>query len=281
MNESDHDSLYSNEDSPADGYFTQRPFPESEYVENSSVTAEAEAKAREAAESRASSSQAQPSSQTTSPTSATRSPVWGDADEHTPLLDAGPAPPDYAAATAHRRAGSESSDESVNQAQSPVRSYGSIGGSESNEARTQRQDDDRQWPFGNRGNPFQSPDFPFGPAGNPVNQPGFPFGQNSPFAHPPNSANHAGNRFFSTRGMQSMADRPPEYAHDDDESEDAGLWRQYRNRRERRSWRRWSGRFAPKSVLGWCAALTILGLLIFASQASLKPHSDTVRPAMN
>lgn len=124
---SDHDSLYADADSPADGYFTQRPFPASQFVENSSITAEADAKAREAAESRASSSEAQPqpSSQRTSPTFATRSPVWAQPDEQTPLLDAGPAPPDYAAATAHRRGESSSSSPTSTEPSRP-QSYGSI-----------------------------------------------------------------------------------------------------------------------------------------------------------
>jgi len=276
--DSDHASLYSNADSPADGYFTQRPFPETEFVENSTVTAEADAKAREAAESRASNSQAQPSSQNAAPAAATRSPpIWQNADEHTPLLDAGPAPPDYAAATAHRRAGSASSGDSASQVRSPVHSYGSIASPANGDARNEGQGDDRQWPFGNRGNPIQNPDFPFGPAGNPIDQSGFPFGQSRPFAYRHSSANGSGNPFSQTRTAQSMADRPPEYAHEDDDSEDAGLWQRYRNRRDRRSWRRWGGRFAPKSVFSWAVVSIMLGLLIFASQVTLKPHSDTVR----
>lgn len=280
LSDSDHDSLYSDADSPSDGYFTQRPFPESQFVENSTITAEADAKAREAAASRAPSSQAQPSSQNVSPASPTRSPIWENADEHTPLLDAGPAPPDYAAATAHRRAGSQFSEDSADQAQSPPRSYGSIASPTSGNARLDHQGDDRQRPFSSRGNPFESPDFPFGPRGNPFTQPGFPFGQNSPFAYH-HTAGHDGNAHSQTRVIQSMSDRPPEYAHGDDDNEDAGFWRQYRNRRDRRSWRHWGGRFRPRSVLGWVAVLCILGLLLFASQASLKSHSDTVRTAMH
>lgn len=287
----DNSSLYSDADvragaeadadaeSPADGYFTQRPFPESQFVENSSIAAEAETKAREAAENRATSSQAQPSSQTISPTSATRSSVWENANEHTPLLDAGPAPPDYAAATAHRRAESSQSEHATLPPTSPTRSYGSMASPANGDAAPQQHDDERQWPFGSRGNPFQSPNFPFGPGGNPVNQPGFPFAQtNAFFAQHYGSAGNAGAPLWRPQPAQSMTDRPPQYGQGDEQGEEDGLWRQYRNRRDRRSWRSWGGRFTPKSVLSWFGVLCIVGLLIFASQATLKPHSDTVSP---
>ncbi|KAK0941203.1 hypothetical protein LTR29_007194 [Friedmanniomyces endolithicus] len=97
---SDHESLYA--DSPSDGYFTQRDIPNETFVEQSSVQAESEAKAREAAENQSASSAAAPPSHT-SPGSSIRSPVWS--DEYTSLRDAGPAPPDYAAATADRNRG--------------------------------------------------------------------------------------------------------------------------------------------------------------------------------
>ncbi|QIW95494.1 hypothetical protein AMS68_001012 [Peltaster fructicola] len=78
-------------DSPTDGYFSQRQHPQQLFVENDTSS-----KAQEAV-----SSPARPSHSQDLPTSS-RPPTW--ATEQTPLLDAGPAPPDYYAATADRRA---------------------------------------------------------------------------------------------------------------------------------------------------------------------------------
>lgn len=182
---SDHESEFA--DSPADGYFTQREHPEETFVEQSSVQAESEAKAREAAESQTNASQATPPTQQ-SPTSPVRSPVW--AEESTLLLDAGPAPPDYAAATAHRRDTQLAEHEraGANRASDgrPA-SYGSM------DAYDDQRQDQRQWPVGNRENPFNSSDFPFGPRGSLFSSSSFPFGS-------------TGSHFTPQRQQQSMQD---------------------------------------------------------------------------
>ncbi|KAK5132591.1 hypothetical protein LTR08_008790 [Meristemomyces frigidus] len=110
---SDTASLYADADadSPSDGYFAQRAHPQHTFVaQQAPAQPDAEAKAREAAaerSQRSSSSTSSPPSQNleASSTSSTPSPVWP--RESTPLLDAGPPPPDYAAAIAHRSGATE------------------------------------------------------------------------------------------------------------------------------------------------------------------------------
>ena len=76
-------------DSPTDGYFRERPSPPRQLFVQRPGVEESEAKRREAAEQ----SHAVPS--------ASRQQAWP--EEPLQILDAGPAPPDYAAATADRR----------------------------------------------------------------------------------------------------------------------------------------------------------------------------------
>ena len=94
--DSDDESLI-DVDSPADGYFVRRDLPQETFVEN--PVRVSEDKAREAAEERqlprSVPSTAQPQS-----VAASRQPVGF--DESAPLLDAGPAPPDYYQATGGR-----------------------------------------------------------------------------------------------------------------------------------------------------------------------------------
>lgn len=111
--DSDEESLV-DVDSPADGYFERREHPQTNFVPNPAVSTQErseEDKAREAARERqehearqegGSGNERERQRPPSHPSQ--RSPVWG-ANEHTPLLDAGPAgpPPDYAAATADRR----------------------------------------------------------------------------------------------------------------------------------------------------------------------------------
>lgn len=103
--DSDQDSLY--EESPTDGYFSQRDIPQEIYTESPSSTSQS--KAQEAAEE---SQQSQPSSAArTEPTQFRRppshSPTW--VNEATPLLDDGPPPPTYSDATSTRPYGANSS----------------------------------------------------------------------------------------------------------------------------------------------------------------------------
>ena len=99
--------------SPADGYFSPRNHPQETFIPNPAVgqqdSSEAEAKAEEAAAERSREQlQTTRSSASSAPRAAPHSSAeqrhrWPAAGERTPLLDAGPAPPDYAAATAGRR----------------------------------------------------------------------------------------------------------------------------------------------------------------------------------
>lgn len=91
--DSDDESLL-NVETPTDGYFTNRDHPQDTFVANAGAQAASQAKAQEAAGEHTSSI-ARRSSQSSAPESRTELP--------TPIRDAGPAPPDYAAATAHRR----------------------------------------------------------------------------------------------------------------------------------------------------------------------------------
>ena len=167
---SDHESPY-DADSPSDGYFTNREHPQETFVENSSVQAESEAKAREAAEESQASSAAATRSTRTSPTaspvSASRTPVW--ADESAPILDAGPPPPDYAAATAHRPPTASTREVAQPRSSSPnsIPSYGSITPPGQSVNMPPAESAQAQWPFGQNGNPFTHPNFPFGAMGGP------------------------------------------------------------------------------------------------------------------
>ncbi|KAK4554831.1 hypothetical protein LTR86_007979 [Recurvomyces mirabilis] len=173
---SDQESLYADSpiaESPSDGYFERRDHPQETFVEQSAVRAETEAKAREATQS----TMSQRVSEIISPRQSLYSPVQ--ADESTPLLDAGPAPPDYAAATAGRSrdgpmANSPPSRDRDEHSSPPTSSgYGNIAYPAYSDNGT-AQEGGAQWPFGPRGSPFGS-QFPFGPEGSPFT-PGFPFG---------------------------------------------------------------------------------------------------------
>nr|POE88406.1 hypothetical protein CFP56_11634 [Quercus suber] len=108
-NTADEDEALEFADSPADGYFTSRDHPQHTFVHRSAVQAESDRKAREAAQS-----QAESHARRTMPPRATSAgpvdspPFQNPALSNAPILDAGPAPPDYAAATAHRQMPSQS-----------------------------------------------------------------------------------------------------------------------------------------------------------------------------
>ncbi|TKA24413.1 hypothetical protein B0A50_06733 [Salinomyces thailandicus] len=283
-NYADHESAFA--ESPADGYFSQREHPQETFVEQPSTThAESEAKAREATQGSQGSTAlfhgivqamlpASPPSR--SPISASRSPVW--ADESTPLFDAGPAPPDYATATASTR-GSEqtpsgrSSGERVSAGESQFRaaSYGSMGSGGPppvSAAGGQEQHEQMQWPFGNRGNPFASGDFPFGARGNPFTANGFPFDPN-------------GNPNIAPGHQQSMRDTPRRDGspHSETSDEESGLLRRRRRRRGKRTkplWRRLGSLCRPAILLNLILAALIVGLVLLI--AHLTRDTSNIAP---
>ena len=258
---SDHESM----SSPSDGYFSQREHPQGTFVEESSVQAESEAKAREAAETQANASRAAPPSQR-SPTASARCPVW--ADESTPLLDAGPPPPDYTAATADRRNSQRQSRPATPPTQSQAArpaSYGSIDRTSDSESPHGREG--HQWPLGNSGNPFATGTFPFGPNGSPFGR-NFPFGPSgSPFdydvssANPSSSAPAPGHR-------QSMRDTAAEASSTDGESsdEEAGLTARRRRRHKKAKWQRAGGCCKPASLLNVLFAVLAVGLILLIAR---------------
>ncbi|KAK5109162.1 hypothetical protein LTR62_007247 [Meristemomyces frigidus] len=165
--DSDRDSVYA--DSPSDGYFEPRNHPQETFVEQSSMQAQSDSKTWEAVDSDTSAAR----SLRASPL---RSPVEG--GEATPLFDAGPAPPDYAAATAGSApAGGSRREESGGGRTEPSgrqstgthragtraspRSYGSIESVRSHSG-VPAPEDGPQWPP--RGSPFHS-QFPWEPQG--------------------------------------------------------------------------------------------------------------------
>ncbi|GAB1743049.1 hypothetical protein NU219Hw_g8744t1 [Hortaea werneckii] len=178
-------------EAPSDGYFTHREHRGETFVEQSPAHTGSEAKEREAR--RGPPNLNDSSSQVDSLSTSNRPPAW--ADETTPILDAGPAPPDYAAATANRL------ERDSRQRQTPqpsteqaARSYGSFesNGSDQPQFQTSEQNE-LHWPLGNRGNPFDHSQWRFGRNGN-------------PFANT-NSAFGANGGLFATQGpQQSMQD---------------------------------------------------------------------------
>ncbi|KAK3073737.1 hypothetical protein LTR53_004434 [Teratosphaeriaceae sp. CCFEE 6253] len=264
---SDHESLYA--DSPTDGYFTQREHPTETFVEQSSVQAESEAKAREAAEDRdrAAPQAATPPSQR-SPTSSTRSPIW--ADESTPLLDAGPAPPDYATATAGRRQSASlaerpaSAQESASTPLFQPSNYGSIDrstrttGSRTHRTRSTRSSRsststdrhvDREWPFGSRNNPFGA-NFPYGANGSPFGA-NFPFGPNGPFG--------AGGPPQSMGGMQEEGDHA---------DEEGGNGRRSKVKNKNRWWKKQRpARYcSPVRLINIFLGIAVIGLIVLLAR---------------
>lgn len=278
---SDDGSLYA--DSPSDGYFNHREHPQETFVEQSSVQAESEAKAREAAESRASSSPTLPSSHVSTNASA-RETVW--ANENTPLLDAGPAPPDYAAATANRTRAQEPSRHVAGSSQhSRLSSYGSINSSQP-DTHVSDEQSERQWPLGNQGSPFSS-NFPFGPRSNPsghdshtineqserqwpLGSQGNPFGSNfpfgprsSPFGHGSQPGNSDGP--FSTNGQpQSMRDGRA----DEERGTSARASQSPTRRGWQRRWQRVGGCCRPTSILNIFLALLVIGLILLLARVT-------------
>ncbi|KAK0312844.1 hypothetical protein LTR01_002506 [Friedmanniomyces endolithicus] len=259
--ESDHESLYA--DSPSDGYFTQRDIPTETFVEQSSVQAESEAKARVAAENQSASSGAAPPSHT-SPGSSFRSPVWS--DEYTSLRDAGPAPPDYAAATADRNRGpalggqarSVQTTATVNSR--PPTSYGTIDRGRSGDG-ILSQGPERERPLGQWNNP-SGPNIPFGPSGSPFGASGSPFGtRGSPFGPRENPFGPGGSPFGPSGSPFGLAGQPQSMRDSQDQDDRAGEQLGLLGRTQRsKGWKQRSGRRCRLATL----ASIVLGFAVLA-----------------
>ncbi|KAI7486503.1 hypothetical protein KC351_g3300 [Hortaea werneckii] len=170
-------------ESSYDGYFTHREHPGETFVEQSPAPTESEAKARDARHDPPNlfDSSSQEHSQPTS----VRPPTW--ADESTPILDAGPAPPDYAAATANRLERNNRQQQIPQRSSEQAatsRSYGSFESNASDQLQHQTSEQNElHWPLGNRGNPFDHSQWRFGRNGNPFARSNSAFGSISrPFA---------------------------------------------------------------------------------------------------
>ncbi|KAI6840381.1 hypothetical protein KC340_g10713 [Hortaea werneckii] len=180
-------------EAPSDGYFAHREHPGETFVEQSPAHTESEAKAKETRPDPPNLFHS--SSQADSLSTRTRPPAW--TDETTPILDAGPAPPDYAAATANRLERSSrqrpAPQRSAEQAVTS-RSYGSFESNGSSQSQHQTSEQNElHWPLGNRGNPFDHSQWRFGRNGN-------------PFANS-NSASGANDGLLASQGLrQSMQD---------------------------------------------------------------------------
>lgn len=84
--------------SPSDGYFEQRDHPQQRYVQNPAADP-----ANNTAKEEAEVERLRSTSSTMNARLETRQERWADEENATPMLDAGPAPPDYEAATAGQR----------------------------------------------------------------------------------------------------------------------------------------------------------------------------------
>ena len=232
-------------DSPADGYFEPRSHPQETFVQNP-TTAEQAAKAIEAAQEHSPAPDAPAGRAPSSSPPTSRSPVWA-ADGQAPLLDAGPAPPDYAAATAGRRALPPTRDGlPVENNQEAATNYGTVPPlpqparspppqqqfprphhyphpyqhpqapqhphAQQTDDNEQQGQQDFQWPFGNRGNPFAAPNWPWGPQGGPFGIPGV-FNRDHPLVRQGLFGSQGPQGFWGAdRGeqiMQSMRDGAP------------------------------------------------------------------------
>ncbi|KAI7469407.1 hypothetical protein KC357_g6479 [Hortaea werneckii] len=180
----DVDSTY--DEPPSDGYFTHREHPGDTFVEQSPVHTESQSKAREAINDTPNSF-GQNSQEDRLPTTYSATPpTW--ADETTPILDAGPAPPDYAAATATRLGRSGGQRQTLQPSTEQAATSRSYGSFESNGSvqpqRLTSEQNELHWPLGNRGNPFDHRQWRVGPNGNPFASSNSAFGSNTgPFAH--------------------------------------------------------------------------------------------------
>lgn len=218
-------------DSPADGYFSERPHPRDTFVENSSISAAADAKARERAEERASSSVAVPPSQLSSPTSPTRPVEW--AEPETPSATQEEAPPDYESAISSRPSTQNHQQFSQPQQARP-QSYGGTSVLSPTSLHTNSQlGQPTEPPLSNP----SAPQFPFIASTSPVAAQVVTFGR------------PAGAQHISDNTPQSMRDaevRPVD--------EESGLLTGLKSTKKRR---RWCG--------GCCKSMSICNIILFAA----------------
>ncbi|RMY47457.1 hypothetical protein D0863_15635 [Hortaea werneckii] len=249
----DVESIYA--ESPSDGYFTHREHPGDTFVERSPADTESEAKAREARHDPPNPFDS--SSQVDSLPISNRPPAW--TDETTPILDAGPAPPDYAAATANRLERSNRQRQILQRSTEQAatsRSYGSFGSNASDQLQHQTSEqNDLHWPLGNRGNPFDHSQWRFGRNGN-------------PFANS-NSAMVPASHPFASRGpRQSMQDSRQRSGSANslpsERTVEEGLLRPRRERTERvrNPRRRTCGCCRPAALLNLLFIIMIVGLVV-------------------
>ena len=243
--DSDDDSLI-DVDSPADGYFANREHPQETFVENPSLQ-QSEDKAREAAEERSRGSAAA----NLQPQISTPPRAPAETDESAPLLDAGPAPPDYATATAGRRVPQLQQQQSQVQGDARAAGYGSIAsppppqiqqraaaafGSDHPLVRNGLLSE--QGILGSRGSPQSMRDAP-------VQQ-----SARTPACSSPQEAVHR-----------------DEGQHRDEEAGAAGMWKGRKGGRKRRLWRRCFCR--PMSWLNWFLIFIVILAVVLISRANI------------
>ncbi|EMD00779.1 hypothetical protein BAUCODRAFT_182983 [Baudoinia panamericana UAMH 10762] len=272
--ERDGDQATRHENPPSNGYFAQRQ----DHMPGDDPAVRAEqAKARGAeADGYPVDPSAIPPSPP-SPVSSVRSSVWS--LQTGPILDAGPAPPDYAAAVASRarqqhpelpahaqepqpdrhelRNHEAGSYGTMRQEQTPTsaaqaagdrqRSLGSESELTSQNAVSGTQSHggiEREWPFGNRNNPFTN-NFPFGTGGSPFDYLGQPQSMQD-----------------VQRQQQQTAPQQQESG-DDDGGEEQGLLSRRRKGGRKRRWRRIRACCcSPAAVLNLIFGAALVGIII-------------------
>ncbi|WPH01361.1 Hypothetical protein R9X50_00420300 [Acrodontium crateriforme] len=260
----DRESLYT--ETPADGYFNRRDHPQDNFVQNPQIESSAgAAKACEAAEAEDGAE---------SEASSIRS-SWSDETASLLIQDAGPAPPDYAAATANRANEYSSCNsgpgsaapvepEPVQETQLPSTEYGTVEPQsalmEQQQHRQPTQGPDRNWPFGGQ-SPFGG-NFPFGrhDTGPDLN---WPFGGQNPFGgiFPFARSDENKSKQCQRRNEQRMSD-----VHDVEPAEHTALLGhkklKWRARHRSRHWKR-------RCCNVMCILIGLLSLLVLALIALL------------
>ncbi|KXL41550.1 hypothetical protein M433DRAFT_159300 [Acidomyces richmondensis BFW] len=230
-------------DSPSDGYFTSRNHPQETFVENSTVLAESDAKAREAAENQASQN---PAARLPSPTSSGPN-IWP--VESTPLLDDPNPPPDYAAAISHGR-----------HATSNISPAGTSNGGGSSILSSPRYGSTVTMANHQRSSSSQGH----------LGRPWLPGDSSSPFV--PNSPHNFSvptQAFFNfasggtsdlSRPPQVMADSGPRDANDGSSDEEVGLLHGFRSERRGRHGHKWKK--TGRHMRNCCRPLSLLNILL-------------------
>ncbi|KAH9832385.1 hypothetical protein Tdes44962_MAKER02048 [Teratosphaeria destructans] len=264
-NDLDHDSLYaeSHTESLADGAISSKGHPEGSFVEQPSIQADADNEAPVEAGQRASRAETSPPAQ--SPVSFIETIRWP--QETAPVLDAGPAPPDYAAATAPGPRDEDSSSRLVG--------YGSVPWDASSPARERPAEGQNElmWPLGSRNNALV-PGFPFRHTQDCSGDPLSPLSQHS---GPPASLSGPfrlinGGPFAPRHEPEAMVDTS---VHDASMHETHPLLRHRQNKQSRR----WLMRIRrtccePLSILNAFLILAIISLTLLLIEATTYGYSS-------